>query len=209
MGSIGVVEIAAQNFYVGVRVEPIFGIITGDDWSDQIDASDEKGSGRPYTPAFLYQVGGVVGYDFSPMIGVQTEVLLSQLGGNYSYSVSGDPRNGESRVTAVQIPLLLRPRYQLDNGAVFAAVGPTMFVFISDIENEVEVGFGDTESETASPDSDVVYGVTGSLGYELPIKARGMLAVDVRYTRTLTKIIDSYKMFYNNFGVGLTFRRIL
>lgn len=200
---IGAHHAYAQEILIGGRIEPAVGWITGSDWADAIDYWDDNFTGEPHKPRLSFSGGAVFAFGFSPGIALQAEILVSHLGGNYSYNYTGITVEGNQRATLLQIPLFLKPRVATAGGDFYFLLGPTVGVFLSDITYE-ESAMGLTVEDEIEPDNSVIAGLAVAVGHEWDL-ARGAFGVEVRYTRQLTEATEDFNARQNAVGLGLSY----
>lgn len=200
---IGTPEARAQEIFLGGRIEPAVGWISGSDWADAIDYWDDNFSGEPHKPRLSFSGGAVFAFGLAPGFALQAELLISHLGGNYSYDYTGITVEGNQRATLLQIPLFLKPRVATAAGDFYFLLGPTVGIFLSDITFE-ESAMGLTVEDEIEPDNSVIAGLAVAAGHEWDL-AQGAFGVEVRYTRQLTETTEDFNARQNAVGLGLSY----
>ena len=199
----GAPEIGAQEVLVGGRIEPAVGWISGSDWADAIDYLDDNFAGEPHKPRFSFSGGAVFAFGVTPGLALQAEILISHLGGNYSYDYTGITVEGNQRATLLQIPLFLKPRVATAAGDFYFLLGPTVGIFLSDITYE-ESAMGLSVEDEIEPDNSVIAGLAVAVGHEWEL-ARGAFGAEIRYTRQLTDTTEDFNARQNSVGLGLSY----
>jgi hypothetical protein len=193
----------AQEILIGGRIEPTVGWISGSDWEDAIDYWDDNFSGEPHKPRFSFSGGAVFAFGLAPGFALQAEVLISHLGGNYSYDYTGITVEGNQRATLLQIPLFLKPRIATAAGDFYFLLGPTVGIFLSDLTYE-ESAMGLTVEDEIEPDNSVIAGLAVAAGHEWEL-GPGAFGAEVRYTRQLTDATEDFNARQNAVGLGLSY----
>jgi hypothetical protein len=173
-----------------------FGWFSGDDWSDGLDALDgSNGVGIGLT------LGGFVELGFSEQFAAQPEILFFSQKGKAKYEdpVSGDDATTVTRISTIQIPLLAKALFPLDEGTLYGVLGPSIFLAVGDVKTTVEID-GDKDSGTGTPDNRLLFGLALGAGYEYPVDP-GVLIGELRYTRVLSRFENDYDAFGNSLSL--------
>jgi opacity protein-like surface antigen len=186
-------SVAAQDVSVtaGAKGGLNLGWFSGDDWDDFLDARDgDNGVGVGLT------LGGFVELEFTERFGAQPEILFFQQKGKASYEdVAGDDVTQVTRINTLQIPMLAKATFAIEEGAIYGIVGPSVFLTLGDAKTTVEVD-GSKESSEDTPDNRLLFGLAIGAGYEYPVGA-GELIGELRYTRVLSRYEEDLDTFGN------------
>lgn len=184
---------SAQSVSIGAKIGGGLAFFGGSDWRDALDwiGGDNE-----------VQVGFTAGLFLNFKIGewfaIQPELMYSLLGGGFSYSYSYydyyyefyffSDIDGKVTVNALELSVLLMPRFRAGKGEVRIFAGPDLIIILGDIECEIKE-LGITFSVDIEPDHVFVLGVKGGIGYAHPL-GKGALVIDLSYTRGLTEIFE-------------------
>ncbi len=178
--------------------------VGGSDLVDSLRMSDDMGRDRR-SARMGFSVGLALSVGFVEYFAIQPEFLYSSLGGRYQYTYSGIEVDGVQSAGVFEIPLYLKPRIPVGGasgrqgggngasgggapGAIYALLGPSVALFVTDITTKEEGGGLEVEVDQA-PDNTAVLALSGGLGYE-QVAGPGLFSVDLHYSISLTEIFD-------------------
>ncbi len=192
-----VLSVQAQDISVqaGGKAGLNFGWFSGDDWSDGLDALDgNNGVGVGLT------LGGFLELGFSEQFAAQPEILFFTQKGKAKYEgADGDDATSVTRINSIQIPLLAKALFPIDEGTLYGILGPSVFLAVGDAKTTVNVD-GDKDSFTDAPDNRLLFGLALGAGYEYPVDP-GVLIGELRYTRVLSRFENNSDVFGNSLSL--------
>ena len=173
-----------------------FGWFSGDDWSDLVDA--QKGGSNGVGVGFT--LGGFLELGFSEQFAAQPEILFFSQKGKVKYEdQNSDDAVTVARISSIQIPMLAKALFPIDEGTVYGMLGPSIFLAIGDTKYTTRVD-GDRSTETDAPDNRLLFGLALGAGYEYPIDP-GVLIGELRYTRILSRFENNSDVFGNSLSL--------
>lgn len=204
IGLIGVPARAAGfEFALGPKVDLGLGFYTGDDWHDGLDFinSDNR-------PVLAFSFGVMFDMTFFRTgifgLGFQNEVLFTLNGGGWTYE---SDIYYEQRIMGIDIPLLVKPKFKVGNGDLYALFGPVILIPVGDVHVMARSG-GNTSEDDIDPDYDATAtaGIGVGFGYDINL-GPGKLELGILYTAYLSRLYDNYDRFNNKFvfSVGYAF----
>jgi len=177
----------ALDVTLGPKIGLNFGWIGGSDFSDSLRMLDDQGRDRR-SARIGVSAGLALSVGFMEYFAIQPELLYSSLGGRYEYTFTGIEVDGVMYAGAVEIPVYLKPRIPVGDGAVYLLFGPDLFLILTDVTSKEESGTVEAELDTPA-DNTAVFGISGGLGYEHSV-GPGRITFEARYGITLTEIFD-------------------
>lgn len=165
-----------------------FGWFSGDDWDP-----DDNGIGVGLT------LGGFVELGFSEQFAAQPEILFFSQKGKEKGEIGNEDLTSVTRINTIQIPLLAKALFPLEEGTLYGVLGPSIFLAVGDVKTTVEID-GDKDSGTGTPDNRLLFGFALGAGYEYPIDP-GVLIGELRYTRVLSRFENNYDAFGNSLSL--------
>ena len=185
----GALSVYAQDVSVqaGGKGGLNLGWFSGDDWDP-----DDNSIGLGLT------LGGFVELGFSEQFAAQPEILFFTQKGKAKFEdpLSGDDATAVTRINTIQIPLLAKALFPVDEGTLYGVLGPSIFLAVGDVKTTVEID-GDKDSSTNAPDNRLLFGLALGAGYEHPIDP-GVLIGELRYTRVLSRFENNADVFGNS-----------
>ncbi|NBB91141.1 MAG: outer membrane beta-barrel protein [Spirochaetes bacterium] len=173
-----------------------FGWFSGDDWSDLIDAQKDASNGV----GVGFTLGGFIELGFSERFAAQPEILFFSQKGKLRYEdENGDDATLVNRINTIQIPLLAKALFPIDEGTLYGILGPSIFLAVGDVKATVDVD-GDKNSSTDAPDNRLLFGLALGAGYEYPVDP-GVLIGELRYTRVLSRYENNADVFGNSLSL--------
>ncbi|MFQ3621258.1 MAG: hypothetical protein SNJ78_10005 [Spirochaetales bacterium] len=181
------------SFGVGVQW------IGGSDFEKYVEAA---GMETRNTSDFLYGL-----YFRVPLMNWKTlvfalrpEVQLMRPGG------AGSGLNKELDVSSrvLHFPLSFEVHYPVNLGALYAFVGPSLNLFLTEIDSRLRTGNSES-TFSQSPYYGVVTGIVAGGGYSVPLTSLSII-FEIRYTHTLTLVLKdkdtTFGGFYFLLGAG-------
>jgi hypothetical protein len=169
------------DFRIGFKAGGDLGFVGGRDFQVDLNDLDDSGEGR--SEARIGFSGGVyILIGLTDFLVLQTEVLYSMFGTNFSYTSLGEDVAGSQVAHVLEAPFMLRAQMPLASGMLFGFAGPNVVFFLSDAITRLDTG--DDSSASIPP---AALGLSVGLGYELPL-GPGYLSFDLRATATLSEI---------------------
>jgi len=165
-----------------------FGWFSGDDWDP-----DDNGIGVGLT------LGGFVELGFSEQFAAQPEILFFTQKGKAKGEIGNDDFTSVTRINTIQLPLLAKALFPIDEGTLYGILGPSIFLAVGDVKTTFEVD-GDKDSGTDAPDNRLLFGLALGAGYEYPIDP-GVLIGELRYTRVLSRFENNFDVFGNSLSL--------
>ena len=108
-----------------------------------------------------------------------------------------------TRISTIQVPLLAKMLFPIDEGTLYGVLGPSLFLTVGDIKTTTEVD-GSKDSGTNAPDNRFLFGLALGAGFEYPIDP-GLLIGELRYTRILSRFEDDFDVFGNSLSLLVGF----
>jgi hypothetical protein len=205
--------VLSQDAELGFKLGANISLIDGDGFSEFVMSLDDEGDediGVRWSPAFTAGIFVSIGiFDF---LAVQSELFFSNVGATYGYddaTLDPDQIDGVLNVMMLEIPILLKPRFELKGGLMYFLIGPDLITLLGPVRL-VEQRGDSVVSVSFTPDNDFLIGGIVGLGYAYPIGA-GLALLEVRYMRTLfVGFKENDKSFYiNEFNLMLGYEFIL
>ncbi|GAB4222119.1 MAG: hypothetical protein Kow009_13790 [Spirochaetales bacterium] len=175
---------ASHGLEAGVVLGPGVGWVGGSDWKDDLSA---EGMEDGNTSEFLY--GAFLRVPLFHWKGVsfrlRPEVQLMRPGG------SGSSSTADMDVSAkvLHFPLGFEAWYPLPFGAVYGFVGPSINLFLTEIEYRYESTDTNTvETGSNTPYYGVVVGALAGMGYAFPITTFS-IQMELRFTHTISLVL--------------------
>jgi hypothetical protein len=165
-----------------------FGWFSGDDWDP-----DDNGIGVGLT------LGGFLELGFSEQFAAQPEILFFTQKGKAKGEILNEDVTSVTRINTIQVPLLAKALFPIDEGTLYGILGPSIFLAVGDVKTTVEVD-GDKDSGTDAPDNRLLFGLALGAGYEYPIDP-GVLIGELRYTRILSRFENNFDVFGNSLSL--------
>jgi|GEM_PF-1842424 len=195
---------AQENIRMGGKLALNIGWLGGSDWDDQLDALADNPNAENVSNDTRIGVlgGGFVEITVHSNFALQPELLFANVGGAYSYDVTGTTVDvdGTIRATALKAPFLFKPKLPVsEDGALYALAGPTAMIILGEVDYS-ESGGGVSVSSSQDPDNRFVLSVTVGAGYS-HAAGPGALQLDARYNRTLTDIFENDNSRINSFNM--------
>ena len=195
---------AQESIRIGGKLALNIGWLGGSDWDDQLDMLADNPDAENVSNETRIGVlgGGFVEITVHPNFALQPELLFANVGGAYSYDVTGTTVDvdGTIRATALKAPLLLKPRLPVsDDGVLYALAGPTAIIILGDVDYS-ESGGGVSFSSSQEPDNRFVLSASVGAGYS-HAAGPGALQLEARYNRTLTDIFENDNSRINSFNM--------
>ncbi len=186
------------DFALGGKLGLNIGWITGDDWQAELDFWDDYGSADASMVRLGVSAGLFLTFGLVDNLAIQPEVLISTIGGTYSYNYSGYDINGVHSSTVIEIPVHLKPRFRVGFGHVYVLAGPEIMIILGDIRLEESVSGSSAEVDwEVEPDNSALFGISAGLGLDFPMVFGGVFSAELRYSRTFTEWFDDYESFQN------------
>jgi hypothetical protein len=185
-------SVAAQDVSVtaGAKGGLNLGWFSGDDWDDFLDARDgDNGVGVGLT------FGGFVELGFSEQFAAQPEVLFFSQKGKVNSEDGGDDVTTVVRINTLQVPMLAKVLFPIDQGTLYGVLGPSLFLTVGDTKFTTTRD-GDRSSNEDTPDNRLLFGLAIGAGYGYPVGA-GELIGELRYTRVLSRYEEDFDTFGN------------
>jgi hypothetical protein len=165
-----------------------FGWFSGDDWNP-----DDNGIGVGLT------LGGFMELGFTEQFAAQPEILFFSQKGKAKGETAGSDVTSVTRISTIQVPLLAKGLFPIDEGTLYGVLGPSVFLAVGDVKTTTEVD-GDKSSGTDAPDNRLLFGLALGAGFEYPIDP-GMLIGELRYTRILSRFENNVDVFGNSLSL--------
>lgn len=186
----GALSVYAQDVSIqaGGKAGLNFGWFSGDDWDP-----DDNGVGLGLT------LGGFVEIGLSEQFAAQPEILFFTQKGKQKGEILNEDYTAVTRINTIQVPLLAKALFPVDDGTLYGVLGPSIFLAVGDVKTTVEVD-GDKDSSTDAPDNRLLFGLALGAGYEYPIDP-GVLIGELRYTRVLSRFENNFDVFGNSLSL--------
>ncbi len=198
-----------QYVELGFKLGPNIGFISGDGFTDLIASWDDFG--EETTGIRLGVTGGFFfSISISEFLAVQPELIFSNTGASYEYNDAAqapDTINGQTNVTLLEIPILLKPRFAAGGGILYFLVGPEISIvmglhrFREDVDGDIGAG-GYTVH------NDMLISVVAAAGYGMPL-GPGLLITELRFHRSFVSLYDDDDYFLNAIQILLGYEVIL
>jgi hypothetical protein len=190
------VSTQGHAFNFGPAAGGTVGWVGGSDWDTLLKEGDYKN-----TTQGSIAYGAIFEFEFFSFLSFRPEIhILSPAG-----KAKGDQKTLRVDTRTLQIPFLFTGKYPVRSGYVYALLGPSMNLFLQEIDTEEEIS-GEIGKYSEQPYYGMVWGVTAGIGYEIPVRSLKVLA-DMRYNRTLSLIFKEWDTNFQNlsFLAGVVF----
>lgn len=180
--------ISASTANASMKVGPLLGYVITD-----AEVDTPAGSTVTVDAASGFMVGGAFEYGFDEMFFFQPELYYIRKGADVQTTIAGGSQTNFSLETSldyIEIPLLAKVKFMMDDFGFYALFGPSIAFEISTnettaVNNLGSVGFGSLQDT-----SGIDFGLVGGIGGQYMIMAGTDLFLDVRYSLGLTNIDD-------------------
>jgi hypothetical protein len=178
----------SQKLFLGPRVSFPVGWATGEDWDALIELVNDEEKYADY--------GLLIGLELTYYFSERFSAEVAALWGIYNWGFEGKPGSGKQTdfscgLDFLEVPIVASYRIPLGRGAVTMGAGPLLIFptgnFVIDQVPDPPPGQEEIGEEV---DNLFVIGATAGLGYDYPIGPRGILSVDARYVRNITKFFE-------------------
>ena len=193
MTGAALVSVSAQDITLqaGGKTGLNFGWFSGDDWDTFVDATNKGSNGV----GVGFTLGGFAEIGITEQFAAQPEILFFSQKGKVSGESQGDDITSVTRINTIQIPMLAKGLFPIEQGTIYGIAGPSIFLAVGDTKVTTEID-GSKASATDAPDNRLLFGLALGAGYEFPLEP-GVLIGELRYTRVLSRYEDDFDAFGN------------
>jgi hypothetical protein len=198
-----------QYVELGLKLGPNIGFISGNGLTDLIQGWDDFGDDK--TGMRLGVTGGLFfSISIFEFLAVQPELIFTNSGASYEYNdaaQSPEPIKGETNVTILELPILLKPRFAVGGGILYFLVGPEISIvmglhrFREDVDGDIGTG-------GYVVDNDMLIGVVAAAGYGMPL-GPGLLITELRFHRSFVSLYDDDDYLLNAIQILVGYEVIL
>ena len=204
-------SIFAADLTLGGYAGITMGWESGEDSRDFIDVLD-NGFGKASNESRMgFSLGIFLDIPISESFSIQPELQYTLAKTGYNYTDLNDIILEDLKVETTEtfntlvIPIYAKYKILAGKGKINLFGGPMIFLILGDAEYKAELNYyGDTESVTEDFETDksAGFGFSIGVGYEIPM-GNGKLVTDLRFSKTLTDIMDNYNGRLNILGVNI------
>jgi hypothetical protein len=168
--------------------------------AEQAEAADLLNEGAGYKLGFGGGVRAI--YEFTPMFGIQPEILFKQYGSSSEMTILGQTSESTTTTNYLHVPILARIALPFGGDMLTPKllVGPTVGYFIS--------GSSESDGQSTDIEGDSVnkldIGVAAGLGADLAM-GPGSLSLDLRYDRSFTSFAKEDDAGFSAVNTGFSF----
>lgn len=167
-------------------------------YQNEIDEATDDGTG--YKLGFGGGLRAI--YNFTPMFGIQPEILFTQRGAEVEIDTQALSVESSTTLNYVQVPILARFNVPAGGDMITPKIvaGPTVGYFLS---GTAEVGENEADIESDDVNS-IDIGAAAGVGADFGV-GPGSLSVDLRYFRGFTSVDDNDQDADDAVNTGFTF----
>jgi len=204
-------QIFASDLTLGFLGGINIGWGSGDDYDDMIDYYEYLFGKASSESRMGFSLGLFLDIPVSESFSIQPELqyAVAKNGASVTdyndYIAEGLKVETTETVNILYIPVLAKYKIPVGKGKINLFGGPMVFVILGDVKYKEEYDYnGETDSYTDENETDNNLGIGFSIGvgYEVPM-GNGKLVTDLRFSKTLTEIMDDYDGKLNIFGINL------
>jgi hypothetical protein len=187
----------AGSITIGGKASGGIGFLSGSDWKDSLDfLGADNGS------HFGFSIGAYAEIGIIEQLAIQPEILYSNKGGGYSYNIGFEVK-GKVSASGLEIPVYVKPKFKMGTGTLYGLIGPDFYLIFGDVKYK-ETGGGLSVTTDVPPDNSFIFGLSGGLGYEYPLKT-GSIDIALKYNTTLSKIYENDNTRLNDVSLSIGF----